>query len=85
MQCTIKIGRPIKPERYRDRGAEHIAWRSMIDEVMFEIRELTGQEYRNVYAGKTGRDRADGARRGWPASTDADAHADDRSWCPSAR
>ena len=25
----------------------------MIDEVMFEIRELTGQEYRNVYAGKT--------------------------------
>ena len=24
----------------------------MIDEVMFEIRELTGQEYRNAYAGK---------------------------------
>jgi hypothetical protein len=24
----------------------------MIDEVMFEIRELTGQEYRNVYATK---------------------------------
>jgi hypothetical protein len=25
----------------------------MIDEVMFEIREMTGQEYRNVYAGST--------------------------------
>ena len=25
----------------------------MIDEVMFEIRELTGQVYKNVYAGKT--------------------------------
>ena len=24
----------------------------MIDEVMFEIRELTGQEYRNHYAGE---------------------------------
>lgn len=49
--CEIKIGRPIKPERYRGRGAEHIAWRSMIDEVMYEIRELTGQTYVNTYAG----------------------------------
>ncbi|QRN80271.1 MAG: 1-acyl-sn-glycerol-3-phosphate acyltransferase, partial [Nocardiopsis sp. BM-2018] len=51
-ECTIKIGRPIRPERYAGRGAEHLAWRSMIDEVMFEIREMTGQEYRNVYAGQ---------------------------------
>ena len=50
--CQIKIGRPIKPERYANRGAEHIAWRSMIDEVMYEIRELTGQEYVNRYAGE---------------------------------
>jgi 1-acyl-sn-glycerol-3-phosphate acyltransferase len=49
--CQIKIGRPILPERYRARGAEHIAWRSMIDEVMYEIRELTGQSYVNSYAG----------------------------------
>jgi len=49
--CEIKIGRPIRPERYRGRGAEHLAWRSMIDEVMFEIRELTGQTYVNSYAG----------------------------------
>jgi 1-acyl-sn-glycerol-3-phosphate acyltransferase len=52
-ECTITIGRPVKPERYAGRGAEHMAWRSMIDEVMFEIREMTGQEYRNVYAGST--------------------------------
>ncbi len=50
--CQIKIGRPITPERYANRGAEHIAWRSMIDEVMYEIRELTGQEYVNRYAGE---------------------------------
>lgn len=49
--CSITIGRPIRPERYAGRGAEHLAWRSMMDEVMFEIREMTGQTYRNVYAG----------------------------------
>jgi 1-acyl-sn-glycerol-3-phosphate acyltransferase len=49
--CKITIGRPVRPSRYRGRGAEHIAWRSMIDEVMFEIRELTGQTYVNSYAG----------------------------------
>jgi 1-acyl-sn-glycerol-3-phosphate acyltransferase len=51
--CTIKIGRPIKIERYRDRTDQHRVLREITDELMFEIRELTGQEYRNVYAGKT--------------------------------
>lgn len=51
--CSITIGRPVTPERY-DRGGEpQRAWRSMIDEVMFEIREMTGQVYKNIYAGKT--------------------------------
>ena len=51
-ECTIQIGRAIKPERYAGRGPEHVAWRSMIDEVMYEIREMTGQTYKNVYAGQ---------------------------------
>jgi 1-acyl-sn-glycerol-3-phosphate acyltransferase len=51
--CTIKIGRPIKMERYRDRTDHHRVLREITDELMFEIRELTGQQYRNVYAGKT--------------------------------
>jgi 1-acyl-sn-glycerol-3-phosphate acyltransferase len=51
-ECTIQIGRPIKPERYAGRGPDHVAWRSMIDEVMFEIREMTAQTYKNVYAGQ---------------------------------
>src|SRR3954447_4556402 len=50
--CSITIGRPIRPERYRDRREAHLAWRSMIDEVMFEIREVTGQSYRDHYAGE---------------------------------
>lgn len=50
-ECTISIGRPVKPERYLRMNEAHLACRAMIDEVMFEIREMTGQEYRNVYAG----------------------------------
>jgi len=49
--CTITIGRAVRPERYASEGEPHRVWRSMIDEVMFEIREMTGQTYRNVYAG----------------------------------
>ena len=50
--CKFQIGRPIRPERYAGRGPMHTACRSMIDEVMFEIRDMTGQTYKNVYAGK---------------------------------
>ncbi len=52
-ECTIKIGRPINVERYRNRGDVHLVLRQITDELMFEIRDLTGQDYRNVYAGKT--------------------------------
>ena len=50
--CTIKIGRPIKVDRYRSRSDDHLVLRQITDELMYEIRELTGQEYRNTYATK---------------------------------
>lgn len=50
--CAVHIGRPIRPERYANRTAEHLAWRSMMDEVMYEIREMTGQTYVHHYAGQ---------------------------------
>jgi 1-acyl-sn-glycerol-3-phosphate acyltransferase len=53
MDCTIKIGRPINVARYAARADDHLVLRQITDELMFEIRELTGQEYRNVYSGKT--------------------------------
>jgi len=49
----IDIGRPVDPARYSVRRDDHDVCREMIDEVMFEIRELTGQEYRNVYSVKS--------------------------------
>ena len=51
--CSITIGRPVRPERYTSSTDPHMAWRSMIDEVMFEVQSMTGQIYKNVYAGKT--------------------------------
>ena len=65
--CSIEVGRPVNPERYQHRADSHLAWRSMIDEVMFEIREMTGQEYRNTYAGKPS-EVAEPAVAGKPAS-----------------
>ena len=50
--CSITIGRPIAPDRYAAMPERHRALRAMTDEVLFEIRELTGQQYVNRYAGK---------------------------------
>lgn len=74
--CTIQIGRPVKPERYRGRSAEHLAWRSMIDEVMFEIREMTGQDYRNVYAGTADSNQVGPTEPSRVSSVDDEADAD---------
>lgn len=52
LTCVVKFGRPIDPQRYADRGGDHMAWREMTDELMYEIRELSGQQYRNVYSTK---------------------------------
>lgn len=51
-ECTIKIGRAIKVDRYLSRADDHLVLRQITDELMYEIRELTGQEYHNTYATK---------------------------------
>lgn len=50
-ECSITIGRPIRTERYAGRKHDHLTLRSLTDEVMFEIRAMTDQQYRDVYAG----------------------------------
>lgn len=54
--CTIRIGRPIAMRHYEGRSDDRLVLRQLIDEVMFEILELTGQQYRNVYATKKAED-----------------------------
>ncbi len=51
-RVRISIGRPIDVSRYTDRGSDPMVLREITDELMFEIRELTGQQYRNTYATK---------------------------------
>lgn len=47
---AVKIGSPIPVDRYRSRVGDHAVYRELIDEVMFEIQRLTGQEYVPRYA-----------------------------------
>jgi len=50
MPITIRIGRPMTFERQRERADDPQVLRSITDEVMYELRELSGQEYVNAYA-----------------------------------
>jgi 1-acyl-sn-glycerol-3-phosphate acyltransferase len=52
LPVTIRFGRPIAVDRYLDRADDRLTLRQIIDEVMFEIRELSGQEYVDTYATK---------------------------------
>jgi 1-acyl-sn-glycerol-3-phosphate acyltransferase len=52
MACSIRMGKPISVDRYVDRADDHIVLRQLTDEVMFEIRNLSGQEYVDTYATK---------------------------------
>jgi 1-acyl-sn-glycerol-3-phosphate acyltransferase len=49
-RCSIRIGRPIAVGHYRDRPDDHLVLRELTDELMFEIRDLSGQEYVDEYA-----------------------------------
>jgi 1-acyl-sn-glycerol-3-phosphate acyltransferase len=53
LPVTIRFGKPISVERYRERAdTDRLVLRQIIDEVMFEIRNLSGQEYVDTYATK---------------------------------
>jgi 1-acyl-sn-glycerol-3-phosphate acyltransferase len=57
-EARITVGRPIRMEHYAGRERDRLVLRQITDELMFEIREMTGQEYRNVYATKRAEDLA---------------------------
>jgi 1-acyl-sn-glycerol-3-phosphate acyltransferase len=52
MNAEVRFGKPITVDRYRDRDDDRMVLRQLIDEVMFEIRTLSGQEYVDTYATK---------------------------------
>ena len=51
-RVSLRFGRPVDVTRYADRADDRMVLRQIIDEVMYEIRELSGQEYVDEYATK---------------------------------
>lgn len=48
--AKLRFGAPIDPSRYVGAGPDRLVHRRLTDEVMFEIRQLTGQRYVERYA-----------------------------------
>ncbi len=72
---TRHIGTPLSFARYEGMEDDRFVLRSVTDELMYELMELSGQEYVDVYASRAKAPRA--------AST-AVADADDRAAVPAA-
>jgi 1-acyl-sn-glycerol-3-phosphate acyltransferase len=52
MPVTIRISPPLPFERFHHRPSDPLLLRQMTDEIMFQIAELSGQEYVNRYANR---------------------------------
>lgn len=52
MELTVRFGAPIDVSRYSDRANDRLVLRQITDELMFEIRNLSGQDYVDSYATK---------------------------------
>jgi 1-acyl-sn-glycerol-3-phosphate acyltransferase len=64
----IRIGKPLDFSRYEGMEGDRFILRSVTDELMYELMELSGQEYVDVYASKAKQTAAD-------ASSSAAAHS----------
>ena len=49
----VRFGQPIDVTRYEGRETDRLVLRSVTDEIMYEIMQLSGQEYKDEYASKT--------------------------------
>lgn len=64
IRVGIKIGEPLDFSRYEGMEGDRFVLRSITDEIMYELMDLSGQEYVDIYA-QVAKDRlkAEGARR----------------------
>jgi 1-acyl-sn-glycerol-3-phosphate acyltransferase len=67
MRVGLKIGKPLDFSRYEGMESDRFVLRSITDEIMYELMDLSGQEYVDVYAAKAKADLAAAGRA--PAST----------------
>ena len=61
MPVTVRFGRPMDFSRYYERGDDPRVLRDITDSIMFELRELSGQEYVPTYAKRKDADEAGAA------------------------
>jgi 1-acyl-sn-glycerol-3-phosphate acyltransferase len=73
MQVGIRIGEPLDFSRYEGMSADRFVLRSITDEIMYELMQLSGQEYVDTYATKA---KADLAEARLAAQEEALASAD---------
>ncbi len=52
-RVTIRFGPPISMDHYAGREHDRLVLRQITDELMFELCELSGYEYRDTYASKS--------------------------------
>ena len=48
----VRFGKPLDFSRYEGLAGDRFVERSMTDEIMYELMQLSGQEYVDVYAAK---------------------------------
>jgi 1-acyl-sn-glycerol-3-phosphate acyltransferase len=53
---AIRFGEPLDPRRYGEREHDRLALRELTDELMYEITQLSGYEYRDTYATRRAED-----------------------------
>ena len=53
VKVTVKFGKPLDFSRFAGQEQDRFALRSVTDEIVYEIMQLSGQQYRDEYASKT--------------------------------
>ncbi|MDQ4064500.1 MAG: 1-acyl-sn-glycerol-3-phosphate acyltransferase [Actinomycetota bacterium] len=53
IEVTVRFGKPLDFSRYAGREKDRLVLRSVTDEIMFEIMQLSGQRYIDEYASRT--------------------------------
>ena len=71
MRVGIRIGEPLDFSRYQGLASDRFVLRSITDEIMYELMQLSGQEYVDTYATKAKADIAE-ARQAAQIALDAD-------------
>jgi 1-acyl-sn-glycerol-3-phosphate acyltransferase len=52
MRVRLRFGRPLDFTRYAGMAGDRFVERAITDEIMYEVMELSGREYVDVYAVK---------------------------------